>query len=382
MLKSFQIKKLFGQYDYHFDLQSDSSCPGLLFLTGPNGMGKTHILRMIHDLYRFRLDNFVYVPYDEIVFSFESGDVISVSQTTEYPVQDINSDVEAEGKVTVLFDYRKDGADWDEHCVYVYENHRIVSQSGYTPKMEQFLTTDSCTFIPDNRIGENGADVYNDSMCTPIVIASFLSNIQKRLDTNFYIQPHTPYDILHTVEDRIAKINKQLDVLEKCMIVIPNLRMKLKQQTGEDLKHTLYCAEHALKTVSREVELLRMFIKMMNDAAFVDKRVELSLQHGYRIRKSQGGFLKFDQLSSGEKHFFCQMCSLFFIAQAGSLVMIDEPEISYHMMWQMMFAKQIKQLAKLRNLHFLIATHSPEMFGNDFTLTVDLYRQNKALFAR
>jgi len=44
MLKRIKISKLFNSFDYDINLKAG----GLTILTGPNGYGKTTILRMIH----------------------------------------------------------------------------------------------------------------------------------------------------------------------------------------------------------------------------------------------------------------------------------------------------------------------------------------------
>ena len=44
MLQRIEIKKLFDQFDYNIELNPE----GITILTGPNGYGKTTILRIIH----------------------------------------------------------------------------------------------------------------------------------------------------------------------------------------------------------------------------------------------------------------------------------------------------------------------------------------------
>ncbi|NKS79316.1 AAA family ATPase, partial [Rhodococcus hoagii] len=42
-------------------------------------------------------------------------------------------------------------------------------------------------------------------------------------------------------------------------------------------------------------------------------------------------------------------------------MLIDEPEISLHVGWQLAFMPDIQQIARLRDLRFIIATHSPQI---------------------
>ena len=57
------------------------------------------------------------------------------------------------------------------------------------------------------------------------------------------------------------------------------------------------------------------------------------------------------------------------------LVIVDEPELSAHLMWQAQYLENIKAVQKLRNCSFLIATHSTVVFDGKFDLTTDLFEQ-------
>ncbi|UXR63973.1 ATP-binding protein [Bdellovibrio bacteriovorus] len=49
-------------------------------------------------------------------------------------------------------------------------------------------------------------------------------------------------------------------------------------------------------------------------------------------------------------------------AHEGSVVLIDEPEISLHPNWQVDYINFLKKIsAKFRDCHFVIATHSPHV---------------------
>ena len=66
---------------------------------------------------------------------------------------------------------------------------------------------------------------------------------------------------------------------------------------------------------------------------------------------------------------------LYFVVHKNYLVMIDEPELSLHMAWQIHYCDWLKELIALQGITMLIATHSPRMFDADFSLTSDLYLQ-------
>jgi predicted ATP-binding protein involved in virulence len=59
-------------------------------------------------------------------------------------------------------------------------------------------------------------------------------------------------------------------------------------------------------------------------------------------------------------------------AKDRTLILIDEPELSMHIAWQQKFIRLIEPVAIARNLHFVIATHSPDIIYDRWDLVEDL----------
>jgi energy-coupling factor transporter ATP-binding protein EcfA2 len=82
-----------------------------------------------------------------------------------------------------------------------------------------------------------------------------------------------------------------------------------------------------------------------------------------------------EQLSSGEKHLLIIIYNILFRIQDNSLILIDEPEISLHISWQIKFIEILKKILELedkKNVQILIATHSPQIINGRWDLTVGL----------
>ncbi len=77
-------------------------------------------------------------------------------------------------------------------------------------------------------------------------------------------------------------------------------------------------------------------------------------------------------LSSGEQHELVLLYELLFNAETGSLILIDEPEISLHLAWQVNFLRDLQEVSKLTTSDVIIATHSPEIIHDRWDLTVGL----------
>ncbi|SHK94154.1 AAA family ATPase [Fibrobacter sp. UWEL] len=91
-----------------------------------------------------------------------------------------------------------------------------------------------------------------------------------------------------------------------------------------------------------------------------------------------------DALSSGEQHLIVLLGRLLFSTEDGeALVMMDEPEISFHPRWQEDFSEVLfkiqNELREGRNAkrQFLIATHSPAFIGDHWDKTVELAKMVK-----
>lgn len=82
--------------------------------------------------------------------------------------------------------------------------------------------------------------------------------------------------------------------------------------------------------------------------------------------------LKVNDLSSGEQHLIALFSMLLFSTQSGSIVLIDEPEISLHAAWKRDFLDDISTIAEVNNLQIVLATHSTNIINGRWELTEEL----------
>lgn len=71
-----------------------------------------------------------------------------------------------------------------------------------------------------------------------------------------------------------------------------------------------------------------------------------------------------NHLSSGEKQMFILLTNIAFSTIDDTLIIMDEPEISLHMEWQVQLFKNIKKLMGKKNYQLIVATHSPYITKN------------------
>jgi predicted ATP-dependent endonuclease of OLD family len=75
--------------------------------------------------------------------------------------------------------------------------------------------------------------------------------------------------------------------------------------------------------------------------------------------RRQGNEYELEESSSGEYHFFSTIVGLLASIKNNSLILIDEPEVSLHPNWQMKYMEFLNLIfAKFNSSHFVITTHS------------------------
>ena len=94
------------------------------------------------------------------------------------------------------------------------------------------------------------------------------------------------------------------------------------------------------------------------DQRFQFKKLVFNSEEGFVFRSDSGATVAAADLSSGEQHEMILMYELLFMVEDGDLVLIDEPEISLHVEWQMEFLSDLKEVLRASNIDVLLATHS------------------------
>ena len=119
-------------------------------------------------------------------------------------------------------------------------------------------------------------------------------------------------------------------------------------------------------------EKIRLFKKILEER-FSFKDIEIEPQQGIRaLDLDSGQSIPLSELSSGEQHELVLIYDLIFTVEEGSHILIDEPELSLHVSWQKKFIGDLERIQKIRNMKVLIATHSPQIIHNKWTLVQEL----------
>ena len=314
MLKNITIKKLYNLYDYDIDMGLEYG--PIHFITAPNGYGKTTILEILNAMLTSRFDDLLRIPFEKVSLYFDDATELRVEQKQSFEDVDITLDVQEQPMVELtvrLIDHNGENEKLLGE-MYISSDSNLMTRVTGLGNIEMYLASKTCHYLTDSRL------------------------LRKKTDT--VIAEH---DL-----DSIS-LNLYADILKKII--------------NDPTQYSIY------------EKRIDAFKKIVDRSDFSSKFLEINKQFGFRfIAKDElSTKIPLNSLSSGEKHLIIQVFELLFNAQQGTLVLIDEPELSFHMMWQMNYLKMIQEIAKIRGFQYLIATHSPQIFNNMWSLTTDLY---------
>ena len=180
------------------------------------------------------------------------------------------------------------------------------------------------------------------------------------------------------------KLRKKLDELEQKRYQLidtglldkdedPNFQVK--EQIDESTKKLLsvYVEDiesklSVFKELAKKIDLLKRIL----NKKFSYKQIIINKEKGFVFTTYDGNSLSPTDLSSGEQHELVLLYELLFKVEPNSLILIDEPELSLHVEWQVEFLKDLQDITKLADIDVLIATHSPDIIHDRWDLTVQL----------
>jgi hypothetical protein len=125
---------------------------------------------------------------------------------------------------------------------------------------------------------------------------------------------------------------------------------------------------------------ISFFQELVSFFKFADKEMMVDDRFGIRFKMNNASktIIPVTALSSGEKHVLLQLFELVFDGKSGDLVMIDEPELSFHPAWLNVYVSVMEKIQDFkleegREMQIILATHSSMLVGGRWDETLDLY---------
>ena len=424
------VAGLFGLYDYSISFKDSED--NFTVITGPNGYGKTTILRIINSLDVKRLYYLYLLKFTGIEISFDDGSLLSLQEINSNNNGEIDSDIAKNRRLGLSMRWSIDG---DEICRFEYKQDDMYKAKDYAVRQmlmqsvyhkdvlkeedftygelgealnsriakvqgqEQFLlqlATLQINFIEANRIyPENFNSLGKQKRNEPPIVHiieelrnmlanatnEFLNKVQQ-LDSKFI-------EILLKEDDKnIDKENyetKAKQLTEK-IAELANYGLARRQTipSYNDSKSNILGAYIELmgeKYSYYDKDILpsiALFNEKVSQKRFANKNIIVSVQHGLRIESANGDILDADMLSSGEQNELVILYDLIFKTPEGSILLIDEPENSLHVAWQNTFVEDVLAIIAQRKLQIIVASHSPTIVSDALdSQVIDLYYNQK-----
>jgi ABC-type transport system involved in cytochrome c biogenesis ATPase subunit len=417
-LVEYEITGLFGSKNVNFTLDKEE--PTLL--TGANGAGKSTVLRTIDAISTTRWSELFSIPFDSIILNFESGVTLSVNRRNEsfeiaitneapwkvstdsiwlwadsnrrrlgnlnyggsqlenvdvsllYPelVQSILAGI-GDTKVGAAIDKISNAPDWIESIparfpVLFVTDQRLLIE----PPRKR---ANSSTALPGAISTRSAAEEAASNVAKEIALAqASYARESQSLDQNF---PQRAIKAINK-EKKVSEqeLREQLQALEERRKLLRRVAL-LSEDNEVEFDNLTFTAPHTRAVIDTYVqdtmkklavlEPLRRRLALFSDFVnqhYTPKSITFDPENGFTILSKNGPeSLAPARLSSGEQQILVLAHHVLFRASPGTLVLIDEPELSLHVGWQATLVDDLSAMGRERGLAFLLATHSPSLIA-------------------
>ena len=430
-LQRVEVDGLFGIYDHCFDLELNSR---VTLLHGPNGVGKTTILKMVDALLTERFGYFRAIPFSRLLLGFEDGAELELKKenaeddpdvgavrltangdTKTAPVGLTTSRAEAIAARVEYLEPAGDNAWVDLRDGEWLTEAEVVARFGRRPEsgpwpqaiatagrdvqwLHEFLGAAESHFIEAQRLVRSrhlpGWGRRPQAPISRVVECS--RDLKRRIDDTMAdygrqaqsLDQSFPQRLLQRdassgnlpveeIRERMSILDQKTDELKAIGILDETPMHRFQVVDDIDASQagvmTLYVqdTEDKLQVLEDLAKRVRLLLESLN-GKFRHKKVRVDREAGLAVAGDDSDTLPLDSLSSGEQHELILHYDLLFRVPSNTVVLLDEPELSLHIEWQSKFLDDLMAIVKLSHFDALVATHSPYIVGERDDLMVEL----------
>lgn len=416
MIKCIQIRKLFGRFNYNISMNST----GVTIITGPNGFGKSTLLRTINALSSGDIGFFMKLDFFELIVLFDNGKSLAIQKSNKsIRVDEVSIPLFNEKQLAFLqrqprtqinnsTDWKNSDTlpDYESVMNYFIEYRYSFGDIALKEKDRQALQKikkklelvkgwcGDVRFISDQRLirteqrqsgSSKGQEVVDVIRELPKRLKSKISKVSEEysrvantLDGSYPkrlfaaqigIKNQSDYEL------RLKEANEKFEKLRKYNLVDISIINEEKYNESYSTALKIYFDDFAekFKVFQDLISKLDLFTKIVN-SRLTFKHLRITRENGFEIVDNDNPekVLRLSQLSSGEKQEIVLFYELIFDSGNNLFLLIDEPEISLHITWQKQFLNDLLEVSKLIQLRAIVATHSPQIVSNHLDIQIDL----------
>ncbi|MFB2839424.1 AAA family ATPase [Floridanema evergladense] len=448
-IKQISVSGLFGIFDHVIPLNIDER---ITIIHGPNGFGKTAVLRLLNGLFNSRYSELKAIPFSNFRVDFDDDSSIEITKN-------INHLENAEKSNNIInFNFYKPNS---ETVCFTLENIKISLGIDFpieileetipglrqvAPKIWRYVPTGETLSLEEvlerfenllpfevksredsewlrqlksnihvrliesqrllNLVPNRSSRMNYGTPSMLPTVSAYSDELAKFMRDKFTEYGTTSQSLDRTFPVRVVKqqsspdlteeqLRDQLNQLEETRSRLVAVGLLNKDENSdfqiqaeaidENTKNILSVyvddVEKKLSVfndIANKIDLLKRIIN--NKFSYSYKQINFNKEKGfvftarYDPSSTDSKTLSPADLSSGEQHELVLLYELLFKVKPGSLVLIDEPELSLHVGWQVQFLKDLQEITKLADLDILMATHSPDIIQDRWDLTVELKR--------
>ena len=413
-LKRVEVDGLFGIYRHCIDLELDAR---VTLLHGPNGVGKTTVLKMVDALLTGKISYFRRVPFARLLLGFQDGAEIELTKEgrhrdADYDVANVRLTGNGVDEATsiALTPSRAELTAEDDMLQRVREYARMAMRDELTAAvagdpddgieswLREFFEAANSHFIEAQRLVQSQPQPGGflrpaDAVRSRVVECS--RELKKKIDDTMAEYGRQAQTMDQTFPQRLLRRSAASDSLsvEDIRVRMADLDHKTEElkkigilegtgihpfQAGDKIDRsqagvmTLYVDDTGkkLRVLEDLASRARLLLESLN-GKFRHKQIRVDRDEGLAV-DGESGPLPLDSLSSGEQHELILHYDLLFRVQPNTVVLLDEPELSLHIEWQSKFLSDLMAIVKLSGFDALVATHSPHIVGDRDDLMVEL----------
>lgn len=208
-------------------------------------------------------------------------------------------------------------------------------------------------------------EISNKSIFNDPVYDNKFNNYLKSMDDeyeNLNIRYENMNYFVNRIESRISKIGRQNSFRRETL-------SKLDKKDIKDIGFFIFDKQtkNKITTLTYEIDLNNpdSGIEIKQNKEILESLMALNIIKSPELLlaknsdESSNDYFEFENASSGEKHFLFSTFNIVSKIKNNALVLVDEPELSFHPNWQMKYVNYIKKVFKsFKGSHFILATHS------------------------